>query len=93
MLALDYEVAKKVAIGLVLLLVVLSIVSAIVIKNITVKIVTTLVLVGLSLGVWTQRESLQDCAQNAQTRAELGATVGLTCTFFNTEVTIVDPEE
>jgi hypothetical protein len=88
-LAIDYDAAKKIAIGSIVVLVVLSVVSAIVIKNITTKLASALLLAGFALGVWTQRTNLQDCATEAREKAAVGITSGVTCNFFGNEVTIV----
>jgi uncharacterized membrane protein len=92
-LALDYDTARNVAILLVAVFVVLSVVSAIIIKNVTTKIISIVVMVGLALGVWTQRSSLKDCADRAKERVEVGATSGLTCTFFGTDVEVLDGDD
>ena len=92
MLALDLEAAKKAAIILVGVFVLLSVASAIIIKNITTKIVSIVIMIGLALGVWTQRTNLQDCADNVREKAQVGQT-GLTCTFFGSDVTIIKASE
>jgi uncharacterized membrane protein len=91
-LAIDYDDAKKMAIGLIVVFVVLSVVSAIVIKNITTKLVSALLLAGFALGAWTQRTNLQDCATEAREKAAVGITSGLTCNFFGNDITIVKGE-
>lgn len=93
MLAIDLESAKKLALGLIVLFAVLSVVSAVIIKNITTKIISIVLMVGLALGVWTQRTNLQDCADTARERAAVGVTTGLSCTFFGTDVTIIKGTE
>src|SRR5687768_4985307 len=85
-LAIDVDGAKTLALALVGGFVVLSIVSAIVIKKITTKLISTLLLVGLALGVWTQRSELQDCAERARDRAAAGIQGDLSCSFFGTDV-------
>ena len=92
MLAIDYEGAKRVAIGLIGLCIVLSFVTAVIIRNVTTKIVSTLLMVGVALGVLTQRTTLQDCAELARANARVGSTTALTCTFFGADVTILDSD-
>ena len=93
MLAIEYEGAKKLALGLVGVFVVLSIVSAVIIKNIVTKLVSVLLMVGLALGVWTQRSNLQDCYQRAQERYDAEVRAGLACNFFGTDVTILEDDD
>jgi hypothetical protein len=82
MLALGLDAAKNIAIAVVIGCVVLSLVAASAIKNVTYKIVTSLLMIGLALGVWTQRSELQECAH--QVRAQAASS----CEFFGTEVKV-----
>lgn len=84
MLALDVQAASNLGVVLVVALVTLSVVMAVVVKNITVKLITTLLMLGLALGVWTQRSELRDCA----TRIESGGFDTTTCTFFGSQIEI-----
>jgi hypothetical protein len=89
MIALSVDSAKNIAIGAAGVFVVLSLLSAWVIKNIVGKIIMIVLMVGLALGAWTQRSSLQDCADKAKAAAQTGSTDALstvTCKFFGTEV-------
>jgi hypothetical protein len=89
MIALSVDSAKNIAIGAAGVFVVLSLLSAWVIKNVVGKIIMIVLMVGLALGAWTQRASLQDCANKAQAAAQTGSTDALakvTCKFFGTEV-------
>lgn len=86
MLALSLESAKTLAIVVAAAFVVFAVVSAWMIKNITTKIIAVVVLAGLALGVWTQRTSLQDCADKAKERGTQEGVI--TCTFFGTEVEV-----
>lgn len=86
MLALTLESAKTLAIVVAVAFVVFAVVSAWMIKNITTKLIAVVLLAGLALGVWTQRTSLQDCADKAKQRGvQEGA---IACTFFGTEVEV-----
>jgi threonine/homoserine/homoserine lactone efflux protein len=86
MFALTLATAKNIAIGIVAGLVVISLITAKVVANVTKKIIVVVVLVGLAVLVWTQRQSLQSCADKV--RAGSGEA---TCSFFGTDVTINAP--
>jgi protein-S-isoprenylcysteine O-methyltransferase Ste14 len=88
MIALSLESAKTIAIVVVVVFVALSVISALVIKTVVTKLIVVFVLVGLALGVWTQRTSLQDCADKAQAKAEALDVSGITCTFFGTDIEV-----
>ena len=84
MIALSLESAKTIAIVVVIAFIALSVISALVIKSIVTKLIMVVLMACLALGVWTQRTSLQDCADKAEA---LGVR-GLTCTFFGTDIEV-----
>ena len=88
MLALDIQAAKNLGIAIIGGFIVLSFVSAVVIKNVVAKLLTMLVMVGLALGVWTQRTALQDCSDRVQAQVSSGSTADTTCRFFGTDVDV-----
>lgn len=88
MIALSMESAKTVAIVVVIVFVAFSVISALVIKSIVTKLIMVVLMACLALGVWTQRASLQDCADTAQAKAEALDVSGLTCTFFGTDIQV-----
>jgi protein-S-isoprenylcysteine O-methyltransferase Ste14 len=99
MIALTVESAKNLAIWVIIGVLVLSVLSAWLIKSVLTKLIVVLLCAGLAFGVWTQRSSLQDCADKAQAKAEAEAqaqvagsdvvTAPLTCTFFGTDIEVV----
>lgn len=93
MTALSVDSAKNIAIVVAVVFVVLSVLSAVIIKNIVMKLVAVVLLAGLALGAWSQRNSLSECADKATAEIENG-TAGadsITCTFFGTEIDIPAP--
>lgn len=88
MIALSLDSAKNIAIVVAVVFVAFAVVSAWVIKNVVTKLIMILLLAGLALGVWTQRSSLQDCADQAKAKAEALDTSGVSCHFFGTEVKV-----
>ena len=88
MIALSLESAKTIAIVVVLAFIALSVISALVIKSIVTKLIMVVLMACLALGVWTQRTSLQDCADKAKAKADALDVSGLTCTFFGTNIEV-----
>ena len=88
MTALSLESAKTIAIVVALIFVASAVISAWVIKKVVTKVIVILLMVGLALGVWTQRASLQSCADDAKEAATGIVDQGVTCTFFGTDVEI-----
>lgn len=89
MLALTLGQAKTAAVAVVLVLVVLAVVSAWIMKTVAQKAALAVILGLLALLVWTQRSSLQECADRVRAEAEISLDqVDTTCTFLGRDVTI-----
>ena len=87
MAAVTLESARSIGITVVIGLVALMVVIAIFVKNVTMKLISFLILGGLAFGVWTQRSSLQDCAD----KVRAPGTLDVTCTFLGSDVQISTP--
>jgi hypothetical protein len=88
MTALTVESAKNIAIGVAVVLVALMLAMAWLIKNVTAKIITVVVFGGLAFGVWTQRTSLEDCANKVKARISVGDRSDVTCTFLGSNINV-----
>lgn len=97
MLALTLDQAKNIAIALATVLLIGAVVSFWVMRTIVQKLVAAAVLGLLAFAVWTQRTSLQDCADKVQGNFErVGTNVTVTdtdCSFFGVTITISDPRD
>ena len=97
MLALSLDAAKNIAVAVALIFIVGAIGAAWIMKTIVQKLVTALVLAILAFAVYSQRTSLQDCADKVKGNFErVGTSVTVTdtdCSFFGVNVTISDPRE
>ncbi|MGK0275797.1 MAG: putative membrane protein YfcA [Ilumatobacter sp.] len=95
MLALTLESAKQLAIAVVVVFVVGAFLAAWVMKTIVQKVATVFVLALLAFAVYTQRTSLQDCADKVQGNFDrVGTNVTVTdtdCSFFGMTITVKDP--
>ena len=94
-LALTLDDAKTIAIVAATALAVGAVVSLWIMKTIVQKLAVAALLGVLAFAVWTQRVSLQDCAdkvQNSFERAGTDVTVTDTeCSFFGIAITVSDP--
>ncbi len=88
MLALTYASAKNIAIIIVVALVVIAVLLAKIMTSVSRKALSLLICAGLALGVWTQRQSLQNCAANVR---EIPGGRIATCTFFGSDISIKSP--
>ncbi|MEP7115603.1 MAG: hypothetical protein ABI862_20225 [Ilumatobacteraceae bacterium] len=91
MTAMTVDSAKNIGIAVAVGLVALMLLVAVVIKNITAKLITMLIVGGLAFGVWTQRSSLQDCADKVKARGLQGDTTDVTCSFLGSEINVPVP--
>lgn len=97
-LAITLSEAKNIGIGLVVLFLAGSVAAAWIMKTIIQKVAVAAVLVLLAFAVFTQRESLQDCADKARDLYELrdeaidpAVPLDTECSFFGTTIGIPDP--
>jgi uncharacterized membrane protein YfcA len=94
-LALTLETAKQLAISVVVIFVVGAFLAAWIMKTMVQKLATVFVLGLLAFAVFTQRTSLQDCADKVQGNFErIGTDVTVTdtdCSFFGVTITVKDP--
>jgi protein-S-isoprenylcysteine O-methyltransferase Ste14 len=88
---LDLDTVRNVALVVVVVAVLLAAVTAFVVKAVVGKVVTIVVLGGLAVLVWSQRQTLQDCADRVGATLGAGAVDDTTCTFFGRDVTITAP--
>ncbi len=95
MLGLTLDDAKTIAIVAATVLAVGAVVSFWIMKSIAQKVAVAALFALLAFAVWTQRVSLQDCADKVQDNFELAASdvvvVDTECSFFGVTVTISDP--
>ena len=95
MLALTLDDAKTIALVAATALAVGAVVSFWVMKSLVQKLAVAALLGLLAFAVWTQRVSLQDCADKVQDNFELAGTdvvvTDTECSFFGITVTISDP--
>lgn len=97
-LAITLSEAKNIGIGLVVLFLAGSVASAWIMKTIIQKVATAAVLALLAFAVFTQRTSLQDCADKVRDVYELRdeavdpeVPLDTECSFFGTTIGIPDP--
>ena len=88
MLALTLEAAKNGAIIAVVVLAALAIASAWLMKSIAQKVALAVVLGLLAVLVWTQRASLDDCANRVEESRAAGTLTDTTCTFLGQDISI-----
>lgn len=92
---MSLDTARNVAVVVIAVFLLGGLLAAWLMKTIVQKLVVVGVLGLLAFAVWSQRTSLQDCADRVQANLELdGANPSLVdtdCNFFGFDVTISDP--
>ncbi len=87
-LALTLDQAKGAALAVVALLVLGAVASAWLMKTVVQKVVVALILLLVALLVWTQRASLDECADKVRSVGFNGET---TCSFLGNDINISTP--
>lgn len=94
-LGLTLDEAKTIAVVVAVALVVGAVAAFWLMRTVMQKVIAVVVLALLAFAVWSQRTSLQECADKVHAAAErVGTDVTLTdteCSFFGFTITIADP--
>jgi hypothetical protein len=85
------ETARNAGLAILAGAVAAAIVIAWVVKAIVSKLLALAVMAGVVIAVWSQRESLQECADRVGATLAAGAVDDTTCTFFGRDVTVGSP--
>jgi hypothetical protein len=89
LLAVDVDTITTVAVVAVVVVVVAMVAVGLLVASITRKVIIVAVLAVLGVALWTQRASLQDCADRVKEAAlQPGGTGPTSCTFFGFEVSV-----
>ncbi len=91
MLALTVEMAKNLSIGVLVGLLLIGYLAVKITKSVTQKAVTMLIVLGVGLGVWTQRANVSECAEKVTNQAAAGSLPSTSCRFFGSDVDISVP--
>lgn len=88
MFSMTLDSAKDIGIAVAVFLVVIMVLMFLLMKKVTGKLISVIIVGGLALGVWTQRSSLENCANKVKARAALGDTTNVTCTFMGSDIKV-----
>jgi hypothetical protein len=87
-LGLELDTVRNVALLAIAAAVVVVLVGVWLVKAIVGKLVVVGLVGGLAVAVWSQRESVQDCADRVGTTLRADTVDDATCTFFGRPVTV-----
>jgi hypothetical protein len=90
-LGLEFDTVRNGALIAVAVMVVLAVTAAWIVKAIVGKLVVIVLLGALAAVVWSQRESLVQCADRVGSTLQAGAVDDTTCTFLGRDVTVTAP--
>ncbi len=89
--AIAVDTAKNVALGVAIGAVVLAVLSAVLIKAVVSKLIAIGLLLVIAVAVWSQRTSMDDCADRVRDQLASGSADDTTCSFFGRDVTVPSP--
>jgi hypothetical protein len=90
-LALTLETARNVTLVGVIGFLALAIITALVLRSISQKVAVAMVFGLLAVLAWSQRASLDDCADRVHDSLASGAVTDTTCSFLGRDVTVKSP--
>ena len=88
---LTLETARNLTIALIVLFVVGGILSAWLVRKLVAKLLLLSLFALLAFAVWSNRASLEDCADTVAAALEGGTAADLECSLFGVTVEIPDP--
>ena len=88
MIAMTLDSAKNIGIAVAVGLVAVMVAMAWLIKSVTTKLICVVIVGGLAFGVWTQRSSLQSCAQKVENRGVVVNQAPATCSFLGSDIKV-----
>lgn len=89
---LTLDTAQNLAIALLVVFIVLAVLSAWLVKKLVAKVISIALLTLLAFGVWSNRDSLEDCTDKVSAALEAGTSEDNECTLFGFTVTIPVPD-
>ena len=89
--ALNPSLLENSALGLTIGSGVLALVLLQIVSSIAGKIVSTVAMVALALGAWSQRGEITNCVDAVKAQATAGSALEAKCTFFGQDVTLKVP--
>lgn len=89
--AIDAETLKTMALGLSAGSVVIAIILLKVISSIVGKAISTVLLLAIALGGYSQREQISSCIDEVKTQTSMTAPAEITCEFFGQEISVKVP--
>jgi len=89
---LTLDTAQNLAIALLVVFIVLAVLSAWLVKKLVAKVISIALLALLAFAAWSNRDSLEDCADKVSAALEAGTSRDNECTLFGFTVTIPVPD-
>ncbi|MGA0971139.1 MAG: hypothetical protein ACO3U0_07610 [Ilumatobacteraceae bacterium] len=85
--AISADGAKNVSLIVGIAIIVAFVIVALVAKAIIMKIISVVIIAAIGFGVWSQRDSIDDCVNAVRTAVDTGGEAAA-CTFFGVELDV-----
>ena len=89
--AIDAETLKTMALGLSAGSIVIAIILMKVISSVVGKAVSTVILLAIALGGYSQREQITSCLDEVRSQTSMTVPTEITCVFFGQEISVKVP--
>ena len=89
--ALDPSLVENSALGMTAVAVVLGLVLLKILTSVIGRAISTVVMLAIALGSWSQRAAISDCVDTVKAQAAAGTITEATCSFFGRDITLKVP--
>jgi len=90
--SLDVELVKNIALGVGIGSIVFGLILIFILRSIVGKVISGVVLLAISIAVFSQRAAITDCANKVQEQAASGQISTVQCRFFGQDVKVDIPQ-
>jgi hypothetical protein len=90
--SLDVELVKNIALGVGIGSIVFGLILVFIVRSIVGKVISGVVLLAISIAVFSQRAAITDCANKVQEQAASGQISTVQCRFFGQDVKVDIPQ-
>jgi hypothetical protein len=90
--SLDVELVKNISLGVGIGSIVFGLILVFIVRSIVGKVISGVVLLAISIAVFSQRAAITDCANKVQEQAASGQISTVQCRFFGQDVKVDIPQ-
>jgi len=90
--SLDLELVKNIALGVSIAALIGALILLKIVRSVIGKVISVVVLLAIAIAFFSQRASIEECAQNVRDQAANGQISTIQCTFFGQDIKVDLPD-